>query len=88
VLETHPKVAEAKVMGTIDLVRGETIKALVRLKPGVTATEQEIRQYCQGKMADYKLPREIAFVEVMPEVIPLWRRLQPAEAEARLETPD
>ena len=59
VLATHPKVAEARVMGRIDLIRGETVKAIVRLKPGQTATEQELRQYCQGRMADYKLPREI-----------------------------
>ena len=58
VLSTHPKIAEVKVRGAIDIVRGETVKALVRLKPGETATEQEIRQYCQGRMADYKLPRE------------------------------
>jgi len=88
VLETHPKVAEAKVMGSIDLVRGETIKALVRLKPGEKATEQEIRQYCQGRLADYKLPREITFVEVMPEVVPLWRRIQYNEADVKLEISD
>jgi len=88
VLETHPKIAEAKVMGSIDLVRGETIKALVRLKPGETAAEQEIRQYCQGRMADYKLPREISFVDVMPEMIPLWRRIQYNEADVKLEISD
>ena len=66
VLAAHPAIAEVKVQGAPDLVRGETVKALVRLKPGAAATEQEIRQYCQGRMADYKLPREVQFVEVMP----------------------
>jgi long-chain acyl-CoA synthetase len=80
VLAAHPKIAEARVMGVTDIVRGETVKALVRLKPGEKTTEQEIRQYCQGRMADYKLPREIAFVDAIPEVIPLWRRLQSLEA--------
>ncbi len=88
VLKTHPKVAEARVMGAIDLIRGETIKALVRLKPGETATEQEIRQFCQGRLADYKLPREITFVDVMPEVIPIWRRVQFKEADVKLEISD
>lgn len=88
VLKTHPKIAEAKVMGSIDLIRGETIKALVRLRPGVTATEQEIRQYCQGRLADYKLPREITFVAVMPEAIPVWRRAQFKEADVKLEISD
>jgi long-chain acyl-CoA synthetase len=74
VLLTHPKIAEAKVTGVIDLVRGETVKALVKLKAGAEATEQEIRQYCQGRLADYKIPREVEFVEVMPEGIPLWQR--------------
>jgi long-chain acyl-CoA synthetase len=80
VLAAHPKIAGVKVEGTIDIVRGETVKALVRLKPGATATEQEIRHYCQGRMADYKLPREVQFVEKMPEVIPLWRRRENIDA--------
>ncbi len=74
VLAAHPKVAGVKVMGATDLVRGETVKALVKLKKGATATEQEIRQYCQGRMADYKLPREIEFVATLPQEVPLWRR--------------
>jgi len=74
VLLAHPAVAEARVMGVADPVRGETVKALLKLKPGARVTEQEVRQYCQGRMADYKLPRDVEFVAVMPSVIPLWRR--------------
>jgi len=89
VLATHPRVAEARVMGKIDLVRGETVKALVRLKQGQTLTEQELRQYCQGRMADYKLPREISFVDVIPAEIPVWRRPQSFEsADLMLEGSD
>jgi long-chain acyl-CoA synthetase len=80
VLAAHPKIAEVKVMGVTDLVRSETVKALVRMKPGEKATEPEIRQYCQGRMADYKLPREIVFVDAMPEIIPIWRRPERLEA--------
>jgi long-chain acyl-CoA synthetase len=80
VLAAHPKIAEVKVQGTIDIVRGETVKALVRLKPGAAITEQEIRHYCQGRMADYKLPREVQFVEKMPAIIPLWRRQENVDA--------
>ena len=79
VLGAHLAIAEARVMGAIDLVRGETVKALVKLKEGASATEQEIRQYCQGRMADYKLPREIELVKNMPAEIPLWRRPSGAE---------
>jgi len=86
VMAAHPKIAEVKVIGVIDIVRGETVKALVRLKPGETATEQEIRQYCQGRMADYKLPREIEFVDTIPAEIPGWTRPQSLKAaDIRLE---
>ena len=78
-LLAHPKIAEAKVIGVTDIIRGETVKALIRLKPGETATEQEIRQFCQGRMADYKLPREITFTDSMPEITPLWTRPESLE---------
>ncbi len=74
VLNTHPKIAESRIIGVIDILRGETVKALVHLKPGETATEQEIRRYCQGRMADYKLPREVVFVESIPVATPNWKR--------------
>jgi long-chain acyl-CoA synthetase len=85
VIAGHPRVADVKVIGVPDIVRGETIKALVRLKPGKTVTEQEIRQYCQGKMSDYKLPREITFVDTLPEDIPIWSR---AASRAAAHLPD
>ena len=74
VLMSHPDVAEARAGGHIDLVRGETVKAFIRLRQGAAVTEQALRQYCQGRMADYKLPREIVFVDKMPDDVPLWRR--------------
>jgi long-chain acyl-CoA synthetase len=74
ILQTHPDVAGVKVVGVPDIIRGETVRALVKLKPGAKATEQEVRQYCQGRMADYKLPREIVFTDELPETTPLWKR--------------
>jgi len=85
-LSAHPGIAEIKVLGVQDPVRGETVKALVRLKPGETATEQELRQYCQGRMADYKLPREIEFADKLPETVPNWKRSKSVKAaDIRLE---
>jgi hypothetical protein len=37
-------------------------------------TASALRQYCQGRMADYKLPREIVLVDTIPDNMPLWRR--------------
>ena len=61
VLCTHPKVAGAIVVGIPDRLRGEIVSATIRLKEGEVATEQEIKQFCQERMADYKLPRRIIF---------------------------
>jgi long-chain acyl-CoA synthetase len=74
VLMSHPEVAEARAFGVIDLVRGETVKAVARLKKGSSLTSSALRQYCQGRMADYKLPREIVLVDKIPTELPLWRR--------------
>ncbi len=60
-LLTHPKVAEAKVVGTPDKLRGETVSAIIRLKEREEASETEIKQFCQQRMADYKVPRQVIF---------------------------
>ncbi len=88
VLESHPSVIEAKVMGVLDLIRGETLRALVRPVPGQVVTDHELRQYCQGKMADYKLPREIIIVDEMPEEIPNWKRPRDKEKDLTPEGKD
>ena len=67
VLYTHPKVAEAAVVGVPDEVRGETPRAFVRLKAGEVATEQEIKHFCRERMADFKVPRQISFVDSLPK---------------------
>jgi len=69
VLCTHPKVAGAAVAGIPDRLRGEIVGAAIRLKEGEVATEQEIRQFCQERMADYKLPRKIIFTDSLPSSV-------------------
>ncbi len=68
VLCTHPKIAEAKVIGIPDRLRGEIVRAIIRLRRKVVATEQEIRYFCQSRMADYKLPRQVIFTKSLIKV--------------------
>lgn len=67
ILYTNPKVAEAAVIGLPDELRGEAVKAVVALKAGETATEREIIKFCQEKLANYKLPKIVEFVEALPK---------------------
>jgi len=66
VLAGHPKVAEVGVVGIRDEVRGETPRVIIRLKPGEVATEQDIKKFCLGRLANYKVPREIVFTDSLP----------------------
>lgn len=61
VLSSYYKVAKAAVVGIPDKLRGEVVGAIIQLKRKFTATEQEIRQFCQLRLADYKLPKQIIF---------------------------
>jgi len=67
ILYTHPKVAEAAVIGVPDKLRGESVKAVIALKQGETAAEREIIKYCQEKLANYKLPKSVQFMEALPK---------------------
>ncbi len=65
-LATHPAVADVGVIGVPDEVRGQIAKAFVVLKPGRTATPDELIGFCKDKIAKYKLPREVVFVTELP----------------------
>lgn len=67
VLFGHPKVSEAAVIGTKDELYGEDIKAFVVLKPGQEATAEEIIEYCRGKLTNFLLPKEVAFLNALPK---------------------
>jgi long-chain acyl-CoA synthetase len=69
VLYEHPTVKEAVVAGIPHEYRGETVKAFVVLKDGVTATEEEIIQFCKKNMAQYKVPTAVEFREELPKTM-------------------
>jgi long-chain acyl-CoA synthetase len=67
VLYLHPAVREAAVVGIPDSYRGETIKAVVSLKPGQTATADDLTQFARRQLAAYKYPRVIEIVDELPK---------------------
>jgi long-chain acyl-CoA synthetase len=67
VLFKHPAVQEAGVIGLPDEYRGETVKAFVVLKEGMTTTEQEIIDFCREHLAKYKVPAAVEFRTELPK---------------------
>jgi len=68
-LYTCPKVGEAQVVGIPNERLGEIVCAWVRLRPGVEASEEEIKDFCKGQIAYYKIPEHIRFVEEFPATL-------------------
>jgi fatty-acyl-CoA synthase len=68
-LFTHPKVAEVAVFGVPDEFFGEQVAAWIQLHPGETDTGDDIREFCRGKIAHFKIPHYIWFVEEFPMTV-------------------
>ena len=87
VLFLHPKVQEAVVAGVPDKYRGETVKAYVVLKPEQTCTAEEIRSFCEERLAPYKVPKQVEFRSELPktQVGKFLRRVLVEEEKKKLE---
>ena len=68
-LYSHPKIAEVQVVGVPDVKYGEELCAWIRLREGCQATEDELRNYCRGQIATYKIPRYIRFSSEFPVTV-------------------
>ena len=65
-LYTHPKVSDIQVYGVPDKKYGEQVMAAIILKKGVEMSEEEVRDFCRDKIANYKIPKYVTFVEGYP----------------------
>jgi acyl-CoA synthetase (AMP-forming)/AMP-acid ligase II len=60
-LDRHPDIDDVQIIGVPDERFGEVVCAWIRLRHGAAATEEEIRNYCMGKIAHFKIPKYIMF---------------------------
>jgi len=67
VLYTHPAIREAAVIGVPSEKWGEDVKAIIALKSGHEATEEEIIEFCKDKLASYKKPKTVEFMDKLPK---------------------
>jgi len=67
ILFQHPKILEACSIGVPDAYRGETVKAYVVVKPGETLTADEVIQFSREKLAAYKAPKMVEFIDALPK---------------------
>ncbi|SDE52232.1 AMP-binding protein [Desulfuromonas thiophila] len=65
-LYTHPAISDVQVYGVPDRKFGEEVMAAIKIKEGVQLTEDEVKAFCKGRIANYKIPRYVRFVDEYP----------------------
>lgn len=79
----HPKIQQAHVIGAYDKVFGEEVCACIELSDGEEMTEKELKDYCKGKIAHFKIPRYVAFMDSFP--MTATRKIQKFRLKEQLE---
>jgi fatty-acyl-CoA synthase len=68
-LYTHPDIVDVQAIGVPDERYGEELMVWVKLRPGATLTDEDVRDYCRGRIAHYKVPRYVRFVDAFPMTV-------------------
>ena len=68
-LYTHPEIADVQVIGVPDERYGEELMAWVLTRPGASVTTDDVREFCRGQIAHYKIPRYVKFVDSFPMTV-------------------
>jgi fatty-acyl-CoA synthase len=68
-LYTHPEIEDVQVIGVPDERYGEELVAWVKLREGAQLTEEDVRTYCRGRIAHFKIPRYVKFVDGFPMTV-------------------
>ena len=68
-LYSHPAISEVQVIGIPDRKYGEQVMAWVKLKPGASSSTEAIREFCKGRIAHFKIPRFVKFVDGFPTTL-------------------
>ncbi|KAM9837439.1 medium-chain acyl-CoA ligase ACSF2, mitochondrial [Aulostomus maculatus] len=86
-LHTHPKVKEAQVVGVADPRMGEEVCACIKLVDGQECTAEEIKEYCKGQIAHFKIPRYVFFLTSFPLTVTgkIKKNVLRTEAEKQLK---